>query len=58
MTWFKKRQPRLPLLIWGALIPDGAFSLLQVFKPGRIQFIWNLAFFRKWNRPTLDSVNP
>jgi len=28
MTWFKKRQPRLPLLIWGALIPDEVFSLL------------------------------
>jgi len=27
MTWFKKRQPRLPLLIGGALIPDRAFSL-------------------------------
>jgi len=33
MTWFKKRQPRLPLLIWGALmIPDAvllAVSSLQ-----------------------------
>jgi len=33
MTWFKKRQPRLPLLIGGALmIPDGvllAVSSLQ-----------------------------
>jgi len=35
MTWFKKRQPRLPLLIWGAQISDGAFPLLLLFKPGK-----------------------
>ncbi len=45
MTWFKKRQPRLPLLIWGALIPDGAFSLLLVFKPGKDSIHLQSCFF-------------
>jgi len=35
MTWFKKRQPRLQFLIWRAQIPDGAFSRVLLFKPGK-----------------------
>jgi hypothetical protein len=45
MTWFKKRQPRLPLFIWGALILDGTFSLLLVFKPGKDSIHLESCFF-------------
>jgi hypothetical protein len=46
MTWFKKRQPRLPLLIWGALmIPDGAFSPFLIFKPGKDSIHLESCFF-------------
>ncbi len=45
MTCFKKRQPRLPLLIWGALILDGAFSLLLVSKPGKDSIHLQSCFF-------------
>jgi len=46
MTWFKKRQPRLPLLIWGALSPDGR-SLFLVFKPGKDSIHLESCLFRK-----------
>src|SRR6266566_4750190 len=48
MTWFKKRQPRLPLLIGGALIPDRAFSLFLIFKPGQDSIHLECCFFRKY----------
>jgi len=50
MTWFKKRQPRLPLLIWCAPIPDRAFSLFLVFKPGQDSIHLESCFFCKYNR--------
>src|SRR6266852_5023899 len=45
MTWFKERQPRLLLLIWRAPIPDRAFSLFLVFKPGQDSIHLESCFF-------------
>ena len=52
MTCFKKRQPRL-LLIWGALIPDGTFSLLLVFKPEKDSIHLESCFFSQ-----IEQANP
>jgi len=58
MTWFKKRQLRLPLLIWGAQIPDGLSRGSYSSSQGRTQFIWGFAFMANRADPPLTLLAP